>query len=561
MMTNNKPAEVISPSIQNFVLSHRDNDNVAIVFEDQQWSYREYVQACGQLANLFLAQRDDGPFHVGVLLDNIPEYLITLGAAALAGAAVVGLNPTRRGAELARDIEHSDCQFLITEDRHLDDIADIGLSIDPAKQYNVDTTQWRSALDAQAEQALPNIDIDISQPYLLIFTSGTTGNPKAALCTQARLAGIAQAFNGMNSIDASYVAYASMPLFHSNALMANWAPMLAAGAKVVLRRKFSASGFLPDIRKYGCNFMNYVGKPLTYILATPERADDADNPLVIAFGNEAVVHDIKRFEARFNCQVRDNYGSTEGGINIMRTPETPKTALGVGQPGTVVLDPETSQPCAIAQFDSSGRLINADQAVGEIANIETVANFEGYWRNDEANQERTQRGIFWSGDLGYVDSEGFFYFGGRNYDWLRVDGENFAAAPIETIITRHEQIDIAAVYAVPNADVGDDVMATLLLRPNVNFDDLSIEAFFQVQSDLGKKSLPRYIRITNAMPTTASNKVVKRDLRAQGWECEDPVWVRDHNNTFKHIDDEFRQQIRQQFVARDRAELIDFVKS
>ena len=131
----------------------------------------------------------------------------------------------------------------------------------------------------------------------------------------------------------------------------------------------------------------------------------------------------------------------------------------------MVLDPETSQPCAIAQFDSNGRLINADEAVGEIANVETVANFEGYWRNDEANQERTQRGIFWSGDLGYVDSEGFFYFGGRNYDWLRVDGENFAAAPIETIITRHEKIDIAAVYAVPNVDVGDDVMATLLLRP------------------------------------------------------------------------------------------------
>ena len=82
-----------------------------------------------------------------------------------------------------------------------------------------------------------------------------------------------------------------------------------------------------------------------------------------------------------------------------------------------------------------------------------------------------------------------------------------------------------------------------------------------MQSDLGKKSLPRYIRIANTMPTTASNKVVKRDLRAQGWECEDPVWVRDHNSTFVRIDDEFRQQIRQQFVARDRAELIDFVKS
>ena len=560
-MSSNKPAENIHPSIQNFVLSHRENDNVAIVFEDQQWSYREYVQICGQLANLLLEQRDEGPFHVGVLLDNIPEYLITLGAAAIAGAAVVGLNPTRRGAELARDISHSDCQFLITEDRHLEDLAGLEISVDPAKQLNINTVQWRTALKSQAGKPLPEIAIDLSKAYLLIFTSGTTGNPKAALCSQARLGGIAQAFNGMNGIDVSYVAYASMPLFHSNALMANWAPMLAAGAKVVLRRKFSASGFLPDIRKYRCNFMNYVGKPLTYILATPEQADDADNPLVIAFGNEAVVHDIKRFEARFNCQVRDNYGSTEGGINIMRTPETPKTALGVGQPGTVVLDPETSRPCAVAEFDNNGRLSNADQAVGEIANIETVANFEGYWRNDEANQERTQRGIFWSGDLGYVDADGFIYFGGRNYDWLRVDGENFAAAPIETIITRHEQIDIAAVYAVPNADVGDDVMATLLLRPNISFDDLAIESFFHAQSDLGKKSLPRYIRITNAMPTTASNKVVKRDLRAQGWECSDPVWLRDNDNTFTLLGDERCQQIRQQFRVRDREELIDFKKA
>ena len=548
-------------SIQNFVLSHCENDGTAIVFEEKKWTYREYVKACVQLSNLFLEQRGEGPFHVGVLLDNVPEYLITLGAAAICGAAVVGLNPTRRGAELARDIEHSDCQFLITEDRHLNDLSGLDINIEKEKFYNIDDSHWESSLASHIGSDLPKISIDNTQPYLLIFTSGTTGNPKAAICTQSRLAGIAHAFNAMNSIDSKVVAYASMPLFHSNGLMANWAPMLLAGAKIVLRRKFSASGFLTDIRKYGCNFMNYVGKPLTYILATPEKEDDGDNPLTIAFGNEAVVHDIKRFEKRFDCQVRDNYGSTEGGVNIMRTPETPSTALGVGQSGTVVLDPETLKPCEVAEFDSNGRLANADKAIGEIANIETVPNFEGYWRNDEANKERTQKNIFWSGDLGYVDVNGFIYFGGRNYDWLRVDGENFAAAPIETIITRHDKIDIAAVYAVPNADVGDDVMATLLLRPNVNFHDLSIEEFFQVQSDLGKKSLPRYIRITNAMPSTASNKVVKRDLRAQGWECEDPVWVRDHNNAFNRIDDEFCQQIRQQFVARDRAELIDFVKS
>ena len=96
---------------------------------------------------------------------------------------------------------------------------------------------------------------------------------------------------------------------------------------------------------------------------------------------------------------------------------------------------------------------------------------------------------------------------------------------------------------------------------NISFDDLAIESFFHAQSDLGKKSLPRYIRITNAMPTTASNKVVKRDLRAQGWECSDPVWLRDNDNTFTLLGDERCQQIRQQFSVRDREELIDFKKA
>lgn len=546
-------------SIARLIQAQQQNDGPALYFEDQRYSYREYVTACCQFANLLLEQRQPGPFHVGVLLDNVPAYTIALGGAALVGAALVGLNPTRRGAQLERDIAHSDCQFLISENKYSEDLQAMNINVVAENRFNIDGEHWQASLEKHKDKPVPFQIIDTAAPYLLIFTSGTTGNPKAALCSQQRLAGIADAFSEMNNISSDEVSYLAMPLFHSNALMANWSPMVSRGVPIVLRRKFSASGFLPDIRRHQCTFMNYVGKPLTYILATPEKSDDSDNALRLAFGNEAVVHDIKKFEKRFGCVVIDNYGSTEGGISIIRTDDTPDEALGFGQPGTVILDPETGKERAVATFDENGKIKNADDAVGEIANIQSAQRFEGYWRNDEANTERTQGGIFWSGDLGYRDANGFLYFGGRNYDWLRVDGENFAAAPVETILTRHLSISIASVYAVPNSDVGDDVMVALLLSPNTQFDSLKLSNFIDEQSDMGTKWLPRYVRVSEKMPTTASNKILKRDLRAEGWECSDPVWERNSDNEYVPLTKDGKAAIRQRFADRDRLGALDFL--
>ncbi len=545
-------------SIAEMILAQRNNDHTAILFEDSRWSYREYVGDCIALANVLNERKGEGPLHIAVLLDNVPAYLIALGAASLCGGAIVGLNPTRRGRELERDIAHSDSQFLLSEGKHAQALASLDTGIDPRRQFIADSDDWTTLLrDAEREQP-PALTIVPTDPYLLIFTSGTTGDPKAAICSQARLAGVADVFPPMVGLSEQSVSYLCMPLFHSNSLMANWAPMVNVGGTIALRRKFSASGFLPDIRRFGCTFMNYVGKPLTYILATEEREDDADNPLRLAFGNEAVVHDIGRFEQRFGCVVSDNYGSTEGGISINRTPDTPPGALGLAGEGTVILDPETGDERELAVFDDSGRLQNADQAVGEIANVQTARLFEGYWRNEEANEERTHGGVFWSGDLGYKDASGFIYFGGRNYDWLRVDGENFAAAPVEALLTRHPDIAIAAVYAVPNWDVGDDVMATLLLAPGASFEALDLASFLDTQPDMGTKWWPRYLRVATEMPTTASNKIIKRELRAQGWTCADPVWFWQAGEGFKVLDEGLNHEIRSRFEARQRGELIDF---
>jgi len=550
-------------TIAEMVRARAEDDATALLFEQERWTYREYVRACIERAHLLLALRAPGPFHVGVLLDNVPEYPMLLGAAALAGAAVVGINPTRRGAELARDVRHAECGILVTEQRHVGELEGLDLGIPPERRFVIESERWRAAVRAHAGRPAPQVALDPRAPYLLIFTSGTTGQPKAAICSQARIAGAASVAKGLPSIalGPGDVTYLVMPLFHSNALMVGWATSLAAGAAIALRRKFSASGFLPDVRRFGCTYMPYVGKPLSYVLATPERPDDADNPLRRLFGNEGTPRDVRRFEERFGCQVTDSYGSTEGGIAIARTPDTPPNALGQGLPGTLILDPQTGKECPRARFDAHGRLTNADAAIGEIANTQSAASFEGYWNNPEADAERTHQGIYWSGDLGYRDEAGFLYFAGRNYDWLRVDGENFAATPVEAILNRHPDVLLSAVYAVPNAAVGDDVMAALLLREGRDFDAEDFAAFLGAQPDLGTKWVPRYVRLATSFPTTPTNKIVKRRLRAELWECADPVWRRLPDGSYRALGEADRDELRREFAARGRADVLDLEKS
>jgi len=549
-------------TIAELVRARQGDPNPAYVFESERWSYDEYVHACAARAQYLLESRQPGPFHVGVLLDNTPEFAIWLGAAAVAGAVVVGINPTRRGAELARDITFTDCQWIVTETSYEPLLRglDLGAAANRRLVVDAETPGYDDLLAAYAGSALPDVPIEESTLFLLLFTSGTAGAPKACLCSQGRLARMSGILAEMLPLTTADVCYQSMPLFHSNALITGWTPCLAVGATGVLRRKFSASGFLPDVRAHGVTYFNYVGKPLSYILATPEQPDDADNTLRVAFGNEAADLDIERFERRFGCKVIDGYGSTEGGAHISRTPDMPKGALGMAGEGTVILDSETGEECARARFDDQGRLVNPDEAIGEIVNKQGAAGFEGYYKNDEANAARVRDGLYWTGDLGYRDDAGYFYFAGRDFEWLRVDGENFAAAPVERILARHPDVVLAAVYAVPDPDVGDRVMAALQLQPGASFDPDGFSVFLAQQPDLGTKWAPRFVRVTEALPVTETSKVLKRVLRRERWECADPVWWQpEPGGAYRRLEPADATALSEQFAARGRAGALDTV--
>jgi fatty-acyl-CoA synthase len=502
------------------------DDRTGLVSGDRSWSWREVVAESVARANVALSLRSEDAFHIGVLLDNIPENLFWLGGAAIAGAVVVGINPTRRGEELARDIRFTECQMLVTDETGARLLDGLYTGVDANRFVRIDEPAWLASMERSAADSpawLPGVSPE--DLFLLLFTSGTTGSPKAVRCTQGRLAAIGERASGIYGFEPDDVCYGPMPLFHGNAVMALWAPALYVGASVALGGRFSASRFVDDLHKYRATRFTYVGKALAYVLATPARPDDGSTQLRVGFGTEASARDRCEFEARFNCTLVEGYGSSEGGLAITRTPETPPDALGIPGEGVAVLDSETGQERARAILDDTGRLLNPDDAIGELACRSGASVFEGYYKNPQADTARVNHGWYWTGDLAYRDPAGFVYFAGRNDDWLRVDSENFAAAPVERILGRHPDVVAAAVFPVPDSSSADQVMAAVELRPGTTAETFcsGLATFLSDQPDLGTKWAPRFVRIVADLPLTATGKITKAGLRRERWRCDDTV--------------------------------------
>lgn len=543
-------------TMQDLVRARAADEAPGLVFEDRRWTWAEVVAEARARAAWFDDVRREGPPHVGLLLSNGPEFVFQLAAAALAGTVVVGLNPTRRGEELAQDVRHSDCQVVLVDPRHAD-LLD-GLDLGPASGRVVDVTaaDHREGLTRDpGDRTWPDVaDDDL---YMLIFTSGTTGAPKAVRCSQGKIATHGQTLATRLGLGPEDVAYLSMPLFHSNAIIAGWTPALAAGATAVVAERFSASGFIPDVRRFGATYANYVGKPLSYVLAQPRRPDDADNPLRIVFGNEASPAAIDEFAERFDCHVQDGFGSTEGGLSVSRTPDTPAGSIGRPVGDVRIVDPETGEECPPARRDDDGRLVGVAAATGEMVNFDGVGSFEGYYGNEEETASRTRGGRYHSGDLAYRDEDGFFYHAGRTGDWLRVDGENFAAAPVARLLGEHPDVVQAAVYAVPDPAAGDQVMAGIQLRGGATFDGTAFSEWLDRHPNLSPKWRPRFVRIADQLPTTPTNKVLVRVLAAEGIVCDDPVWWSPRpGDPYRPLDADDLEELRRQFEDQGRGHVL-----
>ena len=504
------------PTVTSLITPLVDVDDRGVYFADEPLarseniresltSWRDHIQQGAAVAAALHARLNSArPPHVGVLLQNTPFFSSLLVAAALTGLVPVGLNPIRRGAALERDIRHADCQVVLADSASAAVVGDID-------HVDVESPEWAAEVAAHHDAPVTARAAQPTDTFMLIYTSGTSGDPKAVICSHGKVAIAGVMMTERFGLGPDDICYVSMPMFHSNAVLVGWAVSLACRGSMVLRRKFSASQFLPDIRRYGATYANYVGKPLSYVLATPQRPDDADNPLRAVDANDGAPSDVDRFARRFGTIVVDGFGSTEGGVAIGRTPDTPPGALGPLPDGTEIIDVDTGAACPPG-------------VTGELVNTAGPGRFEGYYNDPEADAERMAGGVYHSGDLAYRDENGYAYFAGRLGDWMRVDGENLGAAPIERVLLRHPDVIEVAVYGIPAPDVGDQVMAALVLADGATFEIDTFREFLAEQPDLGPKQWPAFVRIADDMPRTESFKVIKRQLAAQGTDCADAVW-------------------------------------
>ncbi|WP_455901746.1 AMP-binding protein [Rhodococcus gordoniae] len=542
------------------VRSRIGDDHEGLRFEGSTWSWDEIVREAAVRASLlhdFVQPRPGRTQrHVGVLLQNVPDYVFWLLAAALSGDVIVGINPTRRGTELRHDIAHAECDLVVTEPLHLNSIDPDHLAVPADRVLDVASAEYAELLNTHSGAAVPDLRLDPQSIYLLLFSSGSTGAPKAVICSQGRLGRLTEKMSDRISLHRNSVSYLMLPLFHGHAIMMNLAAAAQEGSTVVMVRKFSASAFSKDIREHKVTYFNYVGRALSYILAVPESPDDSVNDLEVAFGSEASPAEVDAFRARFGCEVREGYGASEGAIRIVPVPGSPRNSLGLPASGAVAeVRNDDNIECPRARFDENGALINGEEATGEIVVLGGGKSFEGYYNNPEAMADRLKFGgeDFWTGDLAYRDSDGYFYFAGRDSDWMRVDGENFGAAPLERIMARYPEFSGAHAYAVPDPKTGDQVMCVVVMAGDATFDPADFATFIDAQPDLGTKWRPTYIRVVDEVPTTGSGKIHKGPLRATAWEADRVWYAATRTSEYSLLTEDDKHRIRTQFVESGRA--------
>ena len=575
-------------------------NKVVLMHGDRSWTYRQFRDESVRMSHFLLrrlgAIDENRPGHVAMILENHLELLALYGGCAFGGLTLFGVNTGLRGEVLSGVLNQSRARVLVVDERFMPEIERVRgeLRIDPANILVLPTQGGEVAAGANLLSCLhseigsqsldaPSVDVTPDSNLMVIYTSGTTGLPKGINNNHTKLCMVGIGVSSNLGLDSDATGYACMPLFHSNAMFVGFMPAFWVGGSMGLRERFSASQFAPDVFRYGVTFWNYVGEPVHYVLSHIEKAyggDEAkiaaeitnnpENKLRYAVGNGAAPPDIDRFSRWFGLEdMFELYGSTEAAISTFRKKGDPRGSVGAITDSAVKILNEKGQECAPAQLGPDGKIINYEQAVGEICRVAgDTALFQGYFDSPEANSSKYRDGIYHSGDLGHVlerDGVRYLFFDGRTDDWIRKDGENFSAGQVGRLLSEHPDVALAVAYGVP-CQVSDElVMAGIKMREGCEFDP---RAFWQWCEDqvtngsMDRKWFPDFVRLVDDFEYTQTQKVLVRNLKKVHYDRnrlpEEPIFWRERgDSSFKSLSREDYERLRKQFAAAERLNLLD----
>ena len=525
-------------------------DNAAVKSAEANLSWREYNAAVNRCANFFISKGMKKGDVACVFLENRPELLIVYSAMAKIGVVNSMINTNLRHDSLRHCLTLHPARIYLIGEEVIDAFEEIrdDLELEPAQELyfladkgQASTPDGFINFNASVENFPaynPNTTCDVrpADTIAYVFTSGTTGGmPKAAVITHGRLVR-GKYFNGkivlnMKPDDTMYVP---LPFFHTNALALSWPTVFANGSAVAIRRKFSASNFWSDVRKYKATSWCYIGELCRYLMNQPRQSNDRDNPLTKIIGNGLRPDIWHSFKNRFDIpRVYEIYGAAESNLYFVNLLNLDCT---VGK---------CSLPYAIVKYDvvedTAVRYKNGFMqrvAVGEtgllLGEISEDNPFIGY-TSKEATESKILRDVFADGDQWFNTGDlirdighGHVQFVDRIGDTFRWKGENVSTTEVEEVANTLPQVSLSTVYGV-KLPGGDGRAGMIAIIPECNLEEFNMAGLGEhFQRTLPSYAVPKFVRLSKNLKCTPTHKIKKVELKKDGFapgQITDPLYV------------------------------------
>lgn len=522
-----------------------------IVSEGGAMTFQDVENFSNQIANYFSqAGYKKGDVIALCFPDNRPEYVCYWLGLAKIGVVAALINYNQRDVALSHSINAAESIAVIYTPELSDALCDVLSQIKNKVKFYctlhmtpnpaLAPVMLTSELSRSPTYPPPAVKVGYTEKLFYVFTSGTTGLPKAAIISHSRFYYMTVGASTLANMTEQDVLYDTLPLYHTAGGVIGVGHMIILGCTLIIRTKFSASRFWEDCIKYNCTGAQYIGEICRYLLATPAKPTDNQHKVRVMFGNGLKPEIWKKFQDRFGVkQMGEFYGATEGNCNTMNPDNT------IGAVGFTTMIAPFLYPITLIRFDKdtgeylrdrNGICIKAKpgepgELVGKIVKGDALREFDGYV-NRQATEKKVCPDVFKKGDLAFLtgdvlimDDFGYFYFQDRTGDTFRWRGENVSTYEVESIISNHIHLKDSVVYGVEVKGVeGKAGMATIVDEHN-NLDLVSLTK--ALQKSLPPYARPVFIRLTHAVDTTGTHKLKKVDLAKEGFNpntIKDPLY-------------------------------------
>lgn len=498
----------------------RHGDRVFLRMGGRAITYRQANETANRYAAV-LAEHGVGRRDVvGIMVRNSPEAVLLMLAAVKCGAVAGMLNHHQRGAVLAHSIGLLEAKVLVAEADLVPPITDSGATV-PAL-LTIDQIDDAAAGRPTANPKSAN-SVRAKDPAFYIFTSGTTGHPKASVMTHQRWLRALALFGGLGlRLRGDDTLYCALPLYHNNALTVALSSVINAGGTLAIGRTFSASRFWDEVRETEATAFVYIGEVCRYLLNQPPRDTDRAHAVRVIAGNGLRPEIWDEFTRRFGIgRVAEFYAASEGNtafVNVFNIPRS--TGINPLPLAYVEYDPETGDP--VRGDDGRVRRVPAGRPGLLLSPVSRMAPFDGY-TDPRASEKKLVRNAFRDGDVWFntgdvMNPQGMLHaaFADRLGDTFRWKGENVATTEVEAALSAVPQLAESTVFGVEVPDTGGRAgMAAATLRDGARFDGKALSD--TLYDRLPGYAVPLFVRIVDALETTSTFKSRKVDLRKEGY--------------------------------------------